>query len=107
VRREFAHVAASPMPGDVVELVEQRQRLGAVSGGAAPPPGNLVELVEASQPGEDADVMLRVLAVVEEFIGYKEYGRGRFWVSLRGWQARLKSARVGKLIRPGDHDLPF
>jgi hypothetical protein len=83
VRREFCHVAASPMPGDVVELSEP------------------------SQPGEDCEVLLRVLAVVEEFVGFKEYGRGRFWVSLRGWQARLKSARVGKLIRPGDHDLPF
>lgn len=80
--REFCHVAAAPMPGDVVELVEE-------------------------DPGGGCGVMLRVLAVVEDFVWFKQYGTGRLTLSLRGWQDRLRSARVGKLIRPGDFDLPF
>lgn len=84
MERSFSHVAAHPIPGDIVEIVE-------VDG-----------------DGSDShDIMLRVLAVVEDHVGYKEYGKGRFWQHLPSWRKRLESARVGKLIRGGDHDFPF
>lgn len=77
--REFSHVREHPLPGDVVSVTGS---------------------------GEE-EVMLRVLAVADDHVGYKEYGKGRFWVHIKGWRARLQAAAVGKLIRGGDHDCPF
>jgi hypothetical protein len=68
-----------------------------------PMPGDVVELREA----DGAEVMLRVMAFVEDHVVFKEYGKGRFVVHLRVWQERLNSARVAKVIRPGDACLPF
>ena len=82
MKREAVHVAESPMPGDVIEINE---------GG-----------------GEDETChLLRVLAVVEDCVGYKEYGRGRFWTTKKAWKARLENAAIRTLIRPGDYDMPF
>lgn len=79
--RQFVHIMTSPMPADVVEIFDNY--------------------------GEGDGTMLRVLAVVEDHVGYKEYGVGRFWTHIRAWQKRLSEAKVGKVIRPGDHDMPF
>lgn len=91
MRREFCHIKLNPMPGDVVEILEGRP-VSAVA----------VEL----EPEPDA-VLLRVLAVVEDYVGYKEYGKGRYWCHVNAWRRRLGDCAVGVVIRPGDHDMPF
>jgi hypothetical protein len=77
--RQFCHIMLSPMPGDVVEVFDDA----------------------------DDGAMLRVLAVVEDHVGFKEYGVGRRWTHINYWRKRLSEAKVGKVIRPGDHDMPF
>jgi hypothetical protein len=70
-----------------------------------PMAGDIVELREASE--DDTEVMLRVLAVVEDHVGFKEYGKGRFWTHKKTWRARIDNAKVKKVIRPGDSEVPF
>ncbi len=82
--RSFAHVAANPIPGDIVEIVE------------------------TDTDGEAThEIMLRVLVVLEDHVGFKEYGKGRYWLHLPTWRKRLGAARLGKLYRAGDQDCPF
>jgi hypothetical protein len=80
--RELSHVREHPIAGDVIEC-----RFG--------------------NAGEEADTMIRVLCVVEEHVGYKQYGLGRFWKHLPSWRAWIGSSQLTKLVRPGDHDCPF
>jgi hypothetical protein len=77
--RAISHISLAPMPGDVIELHEP----------------------------DGGEVMLRVIAFVEDHVALKEYGRGRFFVPLSTWQQRIKAARYATVIRPGDHDVPF
>lgn len=86
MKRHFVHARDTPMEGDIVEIRERR-----------------------SDDGEsyDCEAMLRVLAVREDFVWFKEYGEGRKTAHIKEWRRRLSSARLGTLIRGGDHDAPF
>ena len=80
-QRSISHIAENPMPGDVIELQESGE--------------------------DDCERLLRVLAVIEDHVGFKEYGKGRFWLHKKAWKARIERSTVRKVFRPGDHDLPF
>lgn len=70
-RRTIADIACDPAVGDVIEIVDI---LGAGS-----------------------EVLLRVIAVAEEHVGFKEYGKGRFWLHQRQWKSRINNAASAKV----------
>jgi hypothetical protein len=81
--REFADARQFPVAGDTVEMRE-----------------DLVSAVD----GEAfvGDSMLRVLAVVEDWVWFKEYGRpGRPACTIHAWRERLTKGSGGKLILDG------
>lgn len=66
--RSYDDVTVSPKAGDVVELSE---------GGC--------------------DVILRVLAVLEGYVWFKQYGKGRQTMHVDGWEKRL-TLSPGKVV---------
>jgi hypothetical protein len=88
MNRQPHHVRDFPLPGDVIELTERK-----------------VDLIT----GENfaADNMLRVVAVHEERVWFKQYGIGHALIPLNDWKERFDSAIVRKLIRGADQDAPF
>lgn len=77
--RSPSHVRERPMPGDVIEIRERRKD-------------------ETDGTDFDHDVMLRVVAVHEDRVWFKEYGKGHRLVCLKEWQERLAKSSVSKLI---------
>lgn len=55
------------------------------------------------QPGDcfeiGPDRMLRVLIIVEEHVGYKEYGKGRSWMHLPCWTKMVLEAKDFRIVR--------
>lgn len=88
VRREPQHVRNHPLAGDVIELTERH-----------------VDPVSGEQ--FDAETMLRVVAVHEGRVWYKEYGKGHDLLLLSKWQERFDRSSARALIRGADHDAPF
>lgn len=80
-RRDTSHAATDPIADDVIEIWEG--------------------------DSDEPEAMLRVLAVKEDHVWFKEYGKGRSTCHIKAWRARLTNAKTRKLIRPGDHDCPF
>lgn len=80
--RAREHIAAMPLDGDVFEIAEQ---------------------------GEDHEQMVRVICFREDFVGIKIYGlpNGRQWMHISRWREWLSKARLFKIVRAGDQDLPF
>lgn len=76
--RNLADVANHPQHGDIVEIMEQHD----------------------DGDGElyDFEVMLRVLAVQEGYVWFKEYGKGRPVVTQKSWFERLMRSKGGKVI---------
>jgi len=82
--RELNHVQEHPLPGDVIEIVER---------------------IEPSEDGDeafDAEIMLRVVAVQEDWIWFKQYGKGHTLATLRKWRERIGAAKGGTVIRGAD-----
>lgn len=88
MQRGPEHVRNHPLAGDVLELTER-------------------EIDPVTGEEFAADNMLRVVAVHEERVWYKQYGIGHDLLMLRKWQERYDRASVRKLIRGADHDAPF
>lgn len=88
VQRMPSHVRNHPLAGDVVELRERM--IDPVSG----------------DPFE-GETMLRVVAVHEGRVWYKEYGAGHDLLLLTKWQERFDRAVAATLVRGADHDAPF
>lgn len=87
-RRDLVHVKTHPLAGDVIELREKH--------------------FVGSTDEYDCETMLRVIAVAEELVWFKEYGKGRKnIVSVKEWKERIDAAQSGTLIRGADHDAPF
>lgn len=84
--REFYHVRQNPLAGDVVEIRER---------------------MKDGDEEYDAEIMLRVVAVYEERVWFKEYGKGHALTTLKAWRERLQSMQLGKLVRGADADYPF
>lgn len=84
--RSFSDVRDHPLDGDIVELREWH---------------------ETDAEAWDSEVMLRVLAVREEHVWFKEYGKGLLTLHVKQWRARLSNVLLGKLVRPGDAEIPF
>jgi hypothetical protein len=82
------HVRNFPLPGDVIELMER-------------------EIDPVAGEEFAAGNMLRVIAVNEDRVWFKQYGLGHELITLRKWQERYDRACVRKLIRGADHDAPF
>jgi hypothetical protein len=81
-QRRVSDVARNPIPRDAIEIRE-------------------------GEGEESHDVMLRILAVVDEHVGYKQYGKGRFWCSLASWKSRLEAAVKSEMIFDATSDMPF
>ncbi len=88
MKREPHNVRDHPLEGDVIELTERE-----------------VDPVTGEEFA--AQNMLRVIAVREERVWYKQYGLGHDLLTLRKWQERYDRSTVRKLIRGADHDAPF
>lgn len=74
--------------------------------------GDVIELTESETDwatGEkfEAENMLRVVAVHEERVWFKQYGQGHQLTTMQKWQERYDRSMVRKLIRGADHDAPF
>jgi hypothetical protein len=89
MQRDFVHVQCSPVAGDTVEIFE-------------PTTGCDGDVF-------DCEIMLRVMAVQEGYVWFKQYGKGgRHTCTLKGWQERLKNAISGKVVvYGGDPSHPF
>ena len=87
-KREPIHVIASPLDGDVIEVVESIVD---------------TETTEAF----DRESMLRVVICREGMVWYKEYGKGHRLETIIKWRHRLNTALRLTLIRGADHDAPF
>lgn len=86
--REPMHVREHPMAGDVIEIVEK--------------------LTDPdTQELFNHESMLRVVAVHEERVWFKEYGKGHSLVGLSQWRERLGKSLRSTVVRGGDHDAPF
>jgi hypothetical protein len=79
--RAKQHIMAHPLAGDVFEIVEEF--------------------------GEHEN-MIRVICFLEDYVGFKVYGRGgRHWSHIASWRRMLEFAKSFKVVRAGDQDLPF
>lgn len=86
--RSSRHVRDNPMAGDVIELTSN-------------------EIDPATGEAFTHEVMIRVVAVHEERVWYKEYGKGHELASIAKWKERYDKATIRQLIRGADHDAPF
>lgn len=86
--RSPSHVRERPMAGDVIEIRERA-----------------IDPVDGAE--FTAETMLRVVAVHEERVWFKEYGLGHRLILLKEWQDRLGKSSMSKMIRGADHDSPF
>ena len=89
--RDFIHILENPMAGDVIEVREKHH--------------------EPELDGDETyeyESMLRVVAVHEERVWFKEYGmKGHQIITVKQWRKRLAGVLVGTVIRPADHDCPY
>jgi len=65
--------------------------------------GDVIDVTDA----EGHEEMLRVVAVHEDRVWFKQYGAGHALVSLAAWKKRLSESPCIKIIRGADHDNPF
>lgn len=71
--REATHILDDPREGDVIDVGELR--------------------VDESTGEEFAyEVTLRVIAVKEDRVWFKEYGKGHALIGIRAWRDRLRKA---------------
>ena len=82
------HVRNNPLAGDVIEITERA---------TDPEDGGSFEI----------EVMLRVVAVHEDRVWFKQYGKGHALATVKSWRERLAGSLRSKLVRGGDHDCPF
>lgn len=67
-----------------------------------PLPGDTLDLWELLDDGSlSHTITLRVMAFTEEYVGYKEYGKGRYWKHLREWKRRIEAARKAEVVFSG------
>lgn len=70
-----------------------------------PVKGDTVEITEPTKAADGefvvTEIMLRVLAVEEGWVWFKQYGRGRYCCALTAWRSRLGQATQGKMIQAG------
>jgi len=86
--RTLSHIASYPLAGDVIELRER--------------------MTDPDGDPFDGEVMLRVIAVAEELVWFKQYGKSRrLIVSLKEWKQRIETALSGTVIRGADYNCPF
>ena len=78
-----SHIRDYPLSGDVIEITERRAD-------------------EATDEQFDAEIMLRVVAVNEERVWCKEYGKGHSLITLIAWKDRLDKSSRSKVIRGAD-----
>jgi hypothetical protein len=89
MRRTCENVRKHPLPGDVIEITERCTD-------------------EVSGEQYEHEFMLRVVAVHEDRVWFKEYGiKGHALCSLRKWNERLGASVRSTLVRGADHDAPF
>lgn len=81
--RDVSHAREHPLSGDVLSLREHFDE----------------------GDGFDAETILRVLAVAEDHVWFKEYGKGRLTLHVKQWRNRVEKAQVAILIR--GHETPF
>jgi hypothetical protein len=79
--RDFLDVQKTPVKGDTVEITEPTKTAD----------GEFVVM----------KIMLRVMAVEEGWVWFKQYGRGRYCCVLSAWRSRLGQATQGKIILAG------
>lgn len=88
MKRTCEHVRNHPLPGDVIEITECCTD-------------------EVSGEQYEHEFMLRVVAVHEERVWMKEYGKGHSLVTKKEWTRRLGESLRSTLVRGADHDVEF
>lgn len=94
--REYPRIAMTPQGVEHKAISEVQNN---------PTPGDVIEIREKTE--HDVEVILRVLAVVDDHVGYKEYGRGRFWAHKTVWAKRIGEAAKRAVLNAGKIDAPF